>query len=152
MFIDCMQSYSHTTNENLWSVAWIHFNGPSMAAICHKYCDRGGRPVFTPATSDTVYKIHEDLMSTVASGDYMRDMMINQLLSSLLVEIMKESWHPEEKRHASKRANVLEVKEWIDRHYAESITLDDLASQFFINKYYLSKPSNLNSVRPSIIP
>lgn len=78
-------------------------------------------------------------MSTAASGDYMRDMIINQLLASLLVEIMKESWHPEEKRHASKRASVLEVKEWIDQHYAESLSLDALAARFFINKYYLSK-------------
>lgn len=78
-------------------------------------------------------------MSTAASSDYMRDMLINQQLSSLLVEIMRESWHPEEKRQASKRASVLEIKDWIDQNYRQQITLDDLASRFFINKYYLSK-------------
>ncbi len=139
VFIDCNLPYSHTTDMSLWTIRWIHFNGPAMNSIYQKYCDRGGRPVFTAASSDIVYKIHEGIMSTAASGDYMRDMIINQLLSSLLVEIMKESWHPEEKRHASKRASVLEVKEWIDQHYAESITLDSLAETFFINKYYLSK-------------
>ena len=139
VFIDCNLPYSHTTDTSLWTIRWIHFNGPAMNSIYQKYCDRGGRPVFTAASSDIVYKIHEGIMSTAASGDYMRDMIINQLLSSLLVEIMKESWHPEEKRHASKRASVLEVKEWIDQHYAESITLDSLAETFFINKYYLSK-------------
>jgi YesN/AraC family two-component response regulator len=86
-------------------------------------------------------------------------MIINSLLSSLLVEIMRESWHPEEKKHAAKRASVLEIKEWIDHNYAESITLDDLASRFFINKYYLTKSfkaqfgttinSYLNTVRIS---
>ena len=66
-------------------------------------------------------------------------MIINQLLASLLVEIMKESWHPEEKRHAAKRASVMEVKEWIDQNYCQPITLEGLANRFFINKYYLSK-------------
>ena len=123
VFIDCMAPYSHTTDKNLWTIAWIHFNGPEMNAIYNKYCDRGGRPVFNPSSLETANSIHGQLMSTAASSDYMRDMLINQQLSSLLVEIMKESWHPEEKRHASKRASVLEVKEWIDGHYAENITL-----------------------------
>lgn len=139
VFIDCMQPYSHTTDQNLWTIRWIHFNGPEMNAIYNKYCDRGGRPVFSLKALDTVSGIQDDLMSIAGSNDYMRDMIINQLLSSLLVEIMKESWHPEDKRHAAKRASVLEVKEWIDAHYAESITLEGLSSRFFINKYYLSK-------------
>lgn len=139
VFIDCMAPYSHTTDKNLWTIAWIHFNGPEIGAVYNKYCDRGGRPTFTPATLDAVNNIHSSLMSTARSSDYMRDMLINQQLSSLLVEIMKESWHPEEKRHASKRASVLEVKEWIDGHYAENITLEDLSTRFYINKYYLSK-------------
>ena len=139
VFIDCNLPYSHTTEKNLWTIRWIHFNGPEMNAIYCKYCDRGGRPVFFLKSLDTVSKIHESIMATAGSGDYMRDMIINQLLASLLVEIMKESWHPEEKRHAVKRASVLEVKEWIDGHYAENITLEGLSSRFFINKYYLSK-------------
>lgn len=139
VFIDCMQPYSHTTDNNLWTIRWIHFNGPNLASIYQKYCDRGGRPVFNLDLLDTVSGIHSGLMSTAASGDYMRDMINNQYLSTLLVEIMRQSWHPEEKWHAAKRASVLEVKEWIDGHYAEQITLEGLANRFFINKYYLSK-------------
>lgn len=139
VFIDCNRPYSHTTDKSLWTIRWIHFNGPNLASIYQKYCDRGGRPVFSLDSLDTVSGIHTDLMSVAISGDYMRDMIINQLLASLLVEIMKESWHPEEKWHAAKRASVLEVKEWIDQNYSTQITLDSLAERFFINKYYLSK-------------
>ena len=31
------------------------------------------------------------------------------------------------------------MKEYLDSHFDEKITLDDLSSHFFINKYYLSK-------------
>ena len=34
---------------------------------------------------------------------------------------------------------VLLAKEYLDEHYTERITLDDLAERFFINKFYLSK-------------
>ncbi len=139
VFIDCMQPYAHTTDMNLWTIAWIHFNGPCLSSVYQKYCDRGGQPVFTPPSADLIRSIHTSLMTTAASSDYLRDMLINQQLSSLLVEIMKESWHPEEKHRASKRASVIDVKEWIDGHYAENITLEGLSSRFFINKYYLSK-------------
>lgn len=139
VFIDCNLPYSHMTDTNLWTIRWIHFNGPAMNTIYQKYCDRGGQPVFSLSSMDSLNGIHRSLMFTAGSGDYMRDMIINQLLSSLLVEIMKESWHPEEKRHNTKRAFIFEVKEWIDQNYSSQITLDSLAEQFFINKYYLSK-------------
>ena len=34
---------------------------------------------------------------------------------------------------------LIEIKKHLDVHYAEKITLDDLAKRFFINKFYLSK-------------
>ena len=70
---------------------------------------------------------------------YMRDMKINEQLSALLTLIMSESWHPENRISAPKRASVVDVKEYLDAHYVESISLDELSKHFFIDKYYLSK-------------
>ncbi len=139
VFIDCNLPYSHTTDKSLWTIQWIHFNGPTVPAIYEKYKERGGRPVFAPPSTEEISTIWHNLMSVAGSTDYMRDMLINQYLSELMVCVMRESWHPEEKRRASKRASVLEIKEWIDQNYRKTITLDGLAEQFFINKYYLSK-------------
>ena len=52
---------------------------------------------------------------------------------------MAESWHPEDATTAKKKASVADVKEYLDSHYAEKITLDGLAAHFYINKYYLTK-------------
>lgn len=139
VFIDCREPYSHTTDADLWTICWIHFDGPSMASVYAKYCERGGRPVFVPEDSQKTRKIWTALMATAKSSDYMRDMKINATLAELLVSVMAESWHPEEKPLASKRASVAEVREYIDQHYAEQITLDSLAAKFYINKHYLSK-------------
>lgn len=52
---------------------------------------------------------------------------------------MGESWHPEDKKLAPKRASVSDVKEYLDIHFAEKVVLDELAANFFIDKYYLAK-------------
>ena len=140
VFIDCNLPYSHTTDEhNLWTLRWIHFYGPTMGNIYDKYKERGGRPVFAPEDSTPFFAIWDELMKVAGSGEYMRDMLINQQLSELLTRLMEYSWHPEDQVTAKKKLSVLSIKEYVDQNYNQKTTLDGLASQFHINKYYLSK-------------
>ena len=140
VFINCHHPYSHTTDEhNLWHLSWCHFYGPSLSSIYDKYCERGGRPVFNPEDVVPFSTTLEDLMTTARSPDYMRDMMINEKLSTLLTLIMSYSWHPEDKRQVPKRTSIVEVKEYLDQHYSEKVVLDELSTMFFIDKYYLAK-------------
>ncbi len=141
VFVDCRKPYSHTTDpEDLWTLKWVHFFGPAMGQVFDKYCERGGQPVFVPTSLDEMDRVWNALMEVASGHDYMRDMLINQHLSTLLTLLMAESWHPEEAAGAGvKRASVTEVKEYLDRHYREKIKLDELAAQFYINKYYLTK-------------
>lgn len=140
VFIECHNPYSHTTDpDNLWTLKWIHFYGPTMGSVYSKYCERGGRPVFTPDDSAPFFAVWENLFSTASAADYMRDMKINSFLSELLVLLMSESWHPEDATTAKKKASVADVKEYLDREYSSKITLDGLAEKFYINKYYLTK-------------
>ena len=140
VFIDCHNPYSHTTDtDNLWTLRWVHFYGPTLSSIYYKYCKRGGRPVFTPDNSAPFFSIWYELMKVAGSADYMRDMLINQHLSTLLTLIMSESWHPEDATTAKKKASVNDVKEYLDQNYGSKITLDGLATHFYINKYYLTK-------------
>mgnify|MGYP000010643056 FL=1 len=39
----------------------------------------------------------------------------------------------------TKRQNVQEIKDYLDLHFAEKITLDALAERFYINKFYLTR-------------
>ena len=139
VFIDCRKPYSHTTREDLWSLRWCHFFGPTLSLVYEKYCERGGKPVFLPYDllpfMDTLDKLYE-----LASGsDYIRDMRINEELNKLTTQLMEQSWHPEEAVTASKKMNVADVKEYLEQHYCNRITLDELASCFYINKYYLTR-------------
>ena len=139
VFIDCRKSYSHSTVEaDLWTLRWIHFNGPSMSNVYQKYCERGGHPVFEPDDFASFFSIIESVINVAQSSDYMRDMKINQYLSELMVYVMAESWHPEDRVMPNKKVDVLEIKKYLDENYKSKITLDDLSARFFISKHYLT--------------
>ena len=139
VFTDCRKTYSHSTSDCLWSLSWCHFYAPFMPAIYEKYKERGGLPVFHPEKPDAFQKIFVQLYELAASSDYIRDMRINESLSALLTLLMQESWNPDHVAVSKKRMELAAVKAYMDEHYTQKLTLDDLESQFFINKYYLLK-------------
>lgn len=139
VFIDCRKEYSHSTSDHLWSLTWCHFYAPFLPSIYEKYKERGGLPAFHPEKPEAFQNILEQLYQQAASSDYIRDMRINESLSALLTLLMQESWNPENVVVSPKRMELAAVKAYMDEHYIERITLDDLEARFFINKYYLLK-------------
>ena len=133
VFIDCRKAYSHSTSDNLWSLQWCHFYAPSLPAVYEKYKERGGRPVFHPDDLASFTSILTDLYDLASSADYIRDMRINEKLGTLLTLLMEQSWHPESVTVSRKRMELAAVKEYLDEHYTEKLTLDDLAD-YLISK------------------
>lgn len=137
VFIDCRLPYSHTTSRELWNLSWVHFHGPDMQAIYDKYKARGGKVVFHSEKQESYHSILENLYKTAKSDSYVRDMEINQKLSGLLVLLMEDSWNPENHDIQGKRTHMQAIKDYLDGHYADYITLSSLSEKFYINKFYL---------------
>ena len=153
VFIDCRKAYSHSTgmnpNAGLWSLRWCHFYGPSMPAIYAKYCERGGLPVIRGADVSVdlargadvsqYAAILTDIYTLASSSDYIRDMRINGKLNDLLTLLMESSWHREAHTNAPKKMEISRVKSFLDEHYEEKLSLESVASHFFIDKHYLAR-------------
>ncbi len=140
VFIDCRRPYSHATSDRLWSLAWAHFDGPTMHGIYQKYIERGGLPTFHPEDVQAYIDLLGQLHSTAASGDHVRDMHINEQLCALLTHLMQSGWRPGAQRGSSDSSGRLaEVRAYLETHYSERITLDDLAERFFVNKFHLTR-------------
>ena len=139
VFLDCKKPYSHSTSDHLWNLSWIHFYGPTANTVYQKYRERGGLPVFQSNHIEDYHLNLKKLYTTASSNSYIRDMEINEQLSSLLTLLMQDSWHPEYTRHNSKKLTLNEIKEYLDENYTQKITLDELAQRYYINKYYLTR-------------
>lgn len=140
VFLDCRRPYLHRTDQDLWQLRWVHFYGPNMGAIYKKYQERGGLPAFHSRQPDLYKSLLQILYNLASSDDYVRDMQICGRLVDLLTLLMQESWHPGAVRISrGKKQNVQIVKEYLDAHFTERITLDALADRFYINKFYLTR-------------
>lgn len=156
-------------NIELWSLRWCHFYGPSMPAVYAKYCERGGQPVIRGADmghgtdmdrGDDASRgadvargddmtcgadvsqyaaILTDIYTLASSSDYIRDMRINGKLNDLLTLLMESSWHREAHTNAPKKMDISLVKSFLDEHYKEKLSLESVASHFFIDKHYLAR-------------
>lgn len=139
VFINCKNLYSHKTSDNLWTLNWIHFNGESMLPIYLKYVERGGQPVFYAKGQFEKTGIWTDINSVARSSDYIRDIKINEHLSRLVTFLMNYSWNPDGAKVSNTLKTASALKDYMDTHYQEKITLDKLADIFLINKYTLSR-------------
>lgn len=140
VFIDCYKPYSHTSSQDLWTLQWAHFYGPNMSGIYGKYEERGGKPCFRSSHLEEYIQLLNSLHQIAASNDYIKDMKIFEKLTALLTLLMEDSWaETDTKKHPTGKRNLQDVKDYIDMHFTDKITLDELAEHFYINKFYLTR-------------
>ena len=140
VFIDCNSTYEHRTDIELWNLKWIHFYGEKLSAIYDFYTERGGLPVFELKSIDSFERIWNDLMTVASCSDAFRDLDINGKLNTLLTLIFNDSVEAENHIDVrDKRRQLVDVKQYLEDHFREHITVDEVADRFFINKHYLGR-------------
>lgn len=146
-FVDCRKAYAHSCSEKLWSLKWVHFYGPNMGSIYNNYMERGGRPVLTPPDGRRYEQLLDEIYGIAASDSNIKDMQICEKLTSLLTLLAEHGLMAGQtgERDAfrqggsAKRQNLQAVKEYLDEHFDQKVTLDLLAELFYINKFYLTR-------------
>lgn len=140
VWIDCRQPYCHrSSSDRLWTLEWVHFYGKSVEAVYEKYLERGGKNVFHTEKMAGYTHLLEAVQVMADSEDYIRDMRINEYLQKLLTLLMEETYRPVQESSSAKQENIQKVRDYLEAHYEERITLEGLAKQFYINKFYLTK-------------
>ena len=82
----------------------------------------------------------ENLMAEVASEDLYSEMAALSLLAQVLVSLNRLAKQSAGEEHNSGQdATVYSVLSYINEHYNENLTLDDLANKFLISKYHLAR-------------
>ena len=134
--LDCRRGCGHATGEPPWRLKWIHFDGPGAAAFHARWRERAGGPVLRATASERYRRAWEAVWKAVSSGDPVRDFRANEGLASLCTLLMEDAVGAEPDRRAERLAT---VREWIEAHCAEEISLDRLAAVAHLNKFTLSR-------------
>ncbi len=137
--VNCKNKYYHKSSDDLWTIRWVHFYGPTAPGIYQKYVERGGQVIFHPHHIKEFNELWDKLYRLASSDDHIKDMKINEQLAALCCLVMAESWHPESRAETGRRQSLMEIREYLRDHLSEKITLDMLSEKFYINKYYLTR-------------
>ncbi len=134
-FLDCSGEYTHiSTEDDPWELLWIHFYGPQAAAYYTCFCERehwhfrSGHLAELTASIQNIIRYHEEPTDDT-------DLLTAQQITTILTLVCTGSDDTNEPL-SDKLKNILH---YLDEHYTEKISLDRLAEQFFISKYYLSR-------------
>lgn len=137
-FLDCMGEYTHiSSEEDPWELLWIHFYGPQADAYYtyfreqHNWHFRSAHLTELTGAIQNVITFHE------AKNDD-TDLMTAQQIVNILTAICTES-AAKEKPDSALNDKLHSIRHYLDEHYTEELSLDWLAEQFFISKYYLSR-------------
>lgn len=137
-FLDCSRAYTHISSEkDPWELLWIHFYGPQADGYYEYFRNRSSWHFRSSYYSELISSIQTILQLHENQNDD-TDVLAANEITNILTYICTEA---EDKPRVT---NELHIKlqliaDYLNEHYTESITLDDLADHFYISKYYLSR-------------
>jgi len=140
VFLDCNKTYAHNTAEDLWCLQWVHFDGPRLSQIHDKFMTDNTSPVFRPISLMPYENLLTELQELSGLDSNVRDMRISEKLMALLAQIMSDCENRESTGILPAKSLILsDIKNYLEAHFRDKITLDDLSGLFYIDKYYLTR-------------
>lgn len=144
VWIDCHKLYSHeSSEEEPWSLTWIHFYGKDAKEFYDVFMEQGHSYVFHPLSISPFVECITTLYDTHKHQTFLTELSSHKYVTDIITLCYTESglWKSDENGllENSMRNKLKHIREFIDNHFTEKISLDDLAEHFFISKYHLSR-------------
>lgn len=141
-WIDCNkpQYYRTAPGHGQCHLLWVHFYGSPCDAYYKLFLAQNeGKNVVQPSSDMAIRSTLDSLMKLYHDGG--NTLNDDVQASAMLTQLMSHCIHAAGSRNGADRlpAYVIDARSYINSHYAERITLDDLSRSISINKFYLQK-------------
>ena len=137
VFLDCLEEYAHESSlEEPWELSWVHFYGSSANILYQHFLDLGGDFLFHPGHLSLFLDTLDILFETQKNQGNSRELLSHRYLTDLFALCVDEIGNT---GSSSVTEKVRDIQNYLDVHFSEKISLDDLAEQFFISKFHLSR-------------
>ena len=138
VWLNCLVPYSHKSNlHDPWTLYWVHFNGSQVTSFYQLFTDKGGSAVYTPASLSSYTEILQTLFRLQQKPEVLTDLLSHKYLTDLIALIFSDALHRNTDNSVPDK--FIDIQNYIENNYTQKITLDSLASQFFISKYHLHR-------------
>lgn len=137
-FLNCSGEYTHiSSDDDPWELMWIHFYGPQANAYYTYFREQKTWHFHTSHLTEltsaiqSVIRYHEEPTDDT-------DLLTAQQIVNILTLICTEA-NESSNSDSALGDKLKSILHYLDEHYTEDISLDFLAEQFYISKYYLSR-------------
>ena len=142
MLIDCNEWQQYRTDGSLWHFRFVHFGG-TAAAYLYENITAGENFVLPVRNSVSFRAALNELFSCpriVLPQDFLKCAgALGEAFALLLDE--RNLAEP----HVLPRARILRAKELIEKNYAKPLSLDDIAAECFLSKFYFVRLFRLHT-------
>lgn len=139
VWINCRQEYSHeSSSTSPWALMWVHFFGPQADAFYESYLSSGHHFIFTPTDAAPFTECLTSLYDIQKTNDSLTELKANKYLTDIITLCCTEHNIPG-KENVTAPESLIQVRAYLDAHFTEKINLEQLANQFFISKFHLSR-------------
>ncbi len=141
VFLDCRQPYFHeSSQDDPWELLWVHFNGTAMDGYWQYFTGHQKSSVFHPGNAAPFQSLLEQLLTLEETRSSNRELLENELLHRLSTELLLWQKEKDTAGHTDSTLSKLqEIRSYLDAHYTEKLSLDELANRFYISKYHMSR-------------
>lgn len=139
-WIDCMNPHSYqSSKDNPWELLWVHFNG-STTAKYYEYFSTMQNFAWSSFGNTRFENLLREILELFKKKGVCTEILASELLMKLLTEILvsvtKEGIPAYSEDPGSK---LYAIREYIDVHFLEKLSLNTLGEEFFISKFHLSR-------------
>lgn len=128
LLIDCYKPHAYYSGNSAHTL-WLHFDGNNARELFEQIVSERTAKIKCPA--DTAEQLREMLNLIKGSGN---DFELSKKIYSLLCDMLK----PEDKS-AKAQSVVDRAKEFIGRHFADDVKVEDMAKAVNMSQTYFSK-------------
>lgn len=141
-FIDCVrpQYYRPAPGADHWHILWVHFYGNSCRQYYRLFQQQNGNsPLVTLPAKHEPGGLLRQILKLFESGEssFSNDVFSSSLVTSLMTQCILGAGAPLELE--SLPDYVKSARSYLMDRYRERVTLDRLAEEVAVNKYYLQK-------------
>ncbi|MCI2046571.1 MAG: AraC family transcriptional regulator [Faecalibacterium sp.] len=135
-WIDCRHDHCyHSSNDAPWELRWVHFNGLNAPAFYQAFREQNPC-VFHPENLAPYSVLLEQLFRDDGESCSQTELLQSCHITSLLTQSITAAGQA---AAGSADAHIESVRHYLTEHFVEHLTLDQLAQQFLMSKFYLAR-------------
>lgn len=142
VLIDCHTPHEYHSNDSSWEFLWMHINGISLKSIFEMIYPNVVRPIQLKDTH-RIPSDFEELLEYCLGNDIANSMRVSSKLHSLFHLLYTATLeHENTPIKKEQRTAIEQVVRYIEKNYADAITIDDMMKEIHISKYHFIRLFN----------